>query len=71
MDSPYLKQTVCKVLKIFQYGKYLVAYVLKGKSGVYKEKKASILALFDLHSSCEDLQELLIVLPYLMNCENV
>ena len=29
MDSPYLKQTVCKVLKIFQYGKYLVAYLLK------------------------------------------
>ena len=28
MDSPYIKQTVCKVLKIFQYGKYLVAYVL-------------------------------------------
>ena len=24
-----MKQTVCKVLKIFQYGKYLVAYVLK------------------------------------------
>ena len=30
MDSPCIKQTVCKVLKIFQYGKYLVAYVLKG-----------------------------------------
>ena len=29
MDSPCIKQTVCKVLKIFQYGKYLVAYVLK------------------------------------------
>ena len=28
MDSPCIKQTVCKVLKIFQYGKYLVAYVL-------------------------------------------
>ena len=27
MDSPCIKQTVCKVLKIFQYGKYLVAYV--------------------------------------------
>ena len=27
MDSPCTKQTVCKVLKIFQYGKYLVAYV--------------------------------------------
>ena len=31
MDSPCIKQTVCKVLKIFQYGKYLVAYVLKPK----------------------------------------
>ena len=28
MNSPCIKQTVCKVLKIFQYGKYLVAYVL-------------------------------------------
>ena len=28
MDSPCIKQTVCKVLKIFQHGKYLVAYVL-------------------------------------------
>ena len=31
MDSPCIKQTVCKVLKIFQYGKYLVAYVLKSE----------------------------------------
>ena len=39
MDSPCIKQTVCKVLKIFQYGKYLVAYVLKqGKVlGSYNE----------------------------------
>ena len=29
MDSPCIKQTVCKVLNIFQCGKYLVAYVLK------------------------------------------
>ena len=29
MDSPCIKQTVCKVFKIFQCGKYLVAYVLK------------------------------------------
>ena len=28
MDSPCIKQTVCKVLKVFQYGKYLVSYVL-------------------------------------------
>ena len=31
MDSPCIKQIVCKVLKIFQYGKYLVAHVLKDK----------------------------------------
>ena len=29
MDSPCIKQTLCKVFKIFQCGKYLVAYVLK------------------------------------------
>ena len=29
MDSPCIKHTVCNVLKIFQHGKYLVAYVLK------------------------------------------
>ena len=29
MDSPCIKQTVCKVLNIFQHGKYLVEYVLK------------------------------------------
>ena len=29
-----MKQTVCKVLKIFQYGKYLVAYVLNRTLGV-------------------------------------
>ena len=34
MDSPSIKQTVCKVLKIFQYGKYLVAYVLKDESAL-------------------------------------
>ena len=27
--KPMLKQTLCKVLNIFQHGKYLVAYVLK------------------------------------------
>ena len=26
MESPCIKQTVCKVLNIFQHGKYLVAY---------------------------------------------
>ena len=35
MDGPCIKQTVCKVLKIFQYGKYLVAYVLKVETGRY------------------------------------
>ena len=28
MDSPCIKQNVCKVLNIFQHGKYLVVYVL-------------------------------------------
>ena len=27
------KQTICKVLNIFQHGKYLVAYALKGDWG--------------------------------------
>ena len=31
MDSPCIKQTVCKVLNIFQHGKYLVAYVLNNQ----------------------------------------
>ena len=39
MDSPCIKQTVCKVLKIFQHGKYLVAYVLKNaQSGKHVAK---------------------------------
>ena len=38
MDSPCIKQTVCKVLKIFQYGKYLVAYVLKVAAFTVSEK---------------------------------
>ena len=29
MDSPFIKQTVCKELNKFQQVKYLVAYVLK------------------------------------------
>ena len=33
-------------------------FEFKGRNGVYKEKYASILALSVLHSSCEDLQEL-------------
>ena len=32
MDSQCIKETVCNVLKIFQHGKYLVAYVLKRSS---------------------------------------
>ena len=43
MDSPCIKQTVCKVLKIFQYGKYLVAYVLNAG------QKYVICNTFDLH----------------------
>ena len=32
-------------------------FLLKCRSGVYKKKLASVLALSDLHSSCEHLQE--------------
>ena len=39
MDSPCIKQSVCKVLKIFQHGKYLVAYVLKAIWSVKTEIK--------------------------------
>ena len=39
MDSPCIKQTVCKVLKILQYGKYLVAYVLKGQFDFLNKSK--------------------------------
>ena len=46
MDSPCIKQTVCKVLKIFQYGKYLVAYVLKVSYLVYIWETGSITTLF-------------------------
>ena len=35
MDSPCIKQTVFKVLKIFQHRKYLVAYVLKRGMNAY------------------------------------
>ena len=38
MDSQCIKQTVCKVLKIFQYGKYLVVYVLKYGSNSDQQK---------------------------------
>ena len=34
MDSPCIKQTVCKVFKIFQCGKYLIAYVLNPFPGL-------------------------------------
>ena len=30
MDSPCIKQTVCKILKGFEHGKYFVLCVLKG-----------------------------------------
>ena len=33
------KQTVCKVLKIFQHGKYLVAYVLKDVNSVSVDER--------------------------------
>ena len=42
MDNPYIKQTVCKVLNIFQYGKYLVAYVLKATVATTQKKKIGL-----------------------------
>ena len=42
MDSPYIKQTVCKVLKIFQHGKYLVAYVLKTFYVIFYDKLETV-----------------------------
>ena len=41
MDSPCIKQTVCKVLNIFQHGKYLEAYVLK-------ETKSATMNIFQI-----------------------
>ena len=49
MDSPCIKQTVCKVLKIFQYGKYLVAYVLKLR--YFGEYKNNLDGYFSVHAS--------------------
>ena len=43
MDSTCIKQTLCKVLKIFQYGKYLVAYVLKSRN-----EKCRVLKMYGL-----------------------
>ena len=59
MDSPCIKQTVCKVLKIFQYGKYLVAYVLKFKKSqstntYHKERKKVFEPMFVLESKRKD-----------------
>ena len=39
---------------------------VKDRSGLYKEKFASILALSVLHSNCEDLQDLLRLISNLM-----
>ena len=39
------KKTVCKVLNIFQYGKYLVAYVLKMLHCLKSHVAAQLLAL--------------------------
>ena len=49
MDSPYIKQTVYKVLKIFQHGKYLVAYVLNDNN-IYHEDNISKLPDYDVFS---------------------
>ena len=42
----------------------------KGRSGVYKEKLTSVLAFSVLHSSCEDLQELLWPISNLIGLSN-
>ena len=64
MDSPCIKQTVCKVLNIFQHGKYLVAYVLKR---IQQKRGAKLLSMqmvklnndnsviFLFYSGCEEL----------------
>ena len=41
-----------------------------GRSVVYKEKLTSVLALSDLHSSCEDHQELLRLISKLIGLSN-
>ena len=54
MDSPCIKQTVCKVLNIFQHGRYLVAYVLNNQMRpnheslvrAYTQKRAFLLEDF-------------------------
>ena len=48
MDSPCIKQTVRKVLKIVQHGKYLVAYVLNNRRTRIKIAGNSV---FDRHLS--------------------
>ena len=54
MDSPCRKQTVCKVLKIFQYGKHLVAYVLKRiavwQKQVYRKTQVQVNQNMESHS---------------------
>ena len=52
MDSPCIKQTVCKVFKIFQCGKYLVAYV---KSVWNKEHMGVICNITSLSNSSQAL----------------
>ena len=52
MDSPCIKQTVCKVLKIFQCGKYLEAYVLKTEQE--KEAGAHCSSEHELHFRVND-----------------
>ena len=47
--------------------KTTIFFDIKGRSGVYKEKEALILALSVLHSSCEVLQELLRLISYLID----
>ena len=54
MDGPCIEQTVCKVLKIFQYGKYLVAYVLK-QSGIFPFQSCSVVFFINRSQTVETL----------------
>ena len=59
MDSPCIKQTVCKVLKIFQYGKYLVAYVLKHVKDRKKNLAFSVSLFFSIEIDSVDLSKVI------------
>ena len=55
-DMPYWTSSESTLsIKVFIYS----LSVFKGRSGVYKEKLGSVLALSDLHANCQHFQELL------------